>query len=204
MGLKTGKGSWDPPLVQPDECEGSSGGERWARECGCLAPGAGPRPTVPGEWPSGQLASFVPTTESRCWRSQRVPWSLGQPSLGGESGLISAPPPLLWGAVGTRRLFAGFSLLRGLTTGPGARTTPLPSAPLPARSLRPPWRGPRLAARGHSVPVSQPPLVVGLSARPGWPSSARDADRLLLCAAVPPPPLNFPFIQWDPSATDFV
>lgn len=99
MGLKTGKGSWDPRLVQPDECEGSSGGDRWACECGCLAPGAGPRPTVPGEWPSGQLASFVPTTESRCWRSRRVPWSLGQPSLGGRERAHFRPSPI---AVGRR------------------------------------------------------------------------------------------------------
>lgn len=204
MGLKTGKGSWDPRLVQPDECEGSSGGERCACECGCLAPGAGPRPTVPGEWPSGQLASFVPTTESRCWRSQRVPWSLGQPSLGGRERAHFRPSPIAVGRRGDKAFVCWVLSVAGSDHRAGARTTPLPSAPLPVCSLRPPWRGPRLAARGHSVPVSQPPLVVGLSARPGWPSSARDADRLLLCAVVPPPPLNFPFIQWDPSATDFV
>lgn len=158
----------------------------------------------PGSGPAASWPPLSPPPRAGAGEARECPGHWDSPLLGGESGLISAPPPLLWGAVGTRRLFAGFSLLRGLTTGPGARTTPLPSAPLPACSLRPPWRGPRLAARGHSVPVSQPPLVVGLSARPGWPSSARDADRLLLCAAVPPPPLNFPFIQWDPSATDFV
>lgn len=58
-----------------------------------VASGTGPCPTVPGEWPRGQLGSFVPTTESRCWRSKRVPCSLGQPSLGGRGLARFRPSP---------------------------------------------------------------------------------------------------------------